>query len=51
MHSTSTSYQNPHMSHAVDNADWLKTVAIISVSVSSVIPVASRPDAPIAVSA
>ena len=33
MHSTSTSHRNPHTPHAVDNADWLKTVAIISVSV------------------
>ena len=33
MHSTSTFYRNPHTPHAVDNADWLKTVAIISVSV------------------
>ena len=32
MHSTSTSHRNPHTPHAVDNADWLKTVAIISVS-------------------
>src|SRR6266478_4616860 len=33
MHSTSTSHRNPHTPHAVDNADWLKTVAIISVSI------------------
>jgi len=33
MHSTSTSNRNPHTPHAVDNADWLKTAAIISVSV------------------
>jgi hypothetical protein len=33
MHSTSTSHRNPHTPQAVDNADWLKTVAIISVSV------------------
>ena len=33
MHSRSTSHRNPHTPHAVDNADWLKTVAIISVSV------------------
>ena len=33
MHSTSTSHRNPHTPHAVDNADWLKTAAIISVSV------------------
>jgi len=33
MHSTSTSHRNPHAPLAVDNADWLKTVAIISVSV------------------
>ena len=33
MHSTSTSHRDPHTPHAVDNADWLKTVAIISVSV------------------
>jgi hypothetical protein len=33
MHSTSTSHRNPHKPHAVDNADWLKTAAIISVSV------------------
>src|SRR6185369_17314261 len=33
MHWTSTSYRNPHTPHAVDNADWLKTAAIISVSV------------------
>src|SRR5712672_483066 len=32
MLSTSTSHRNPHTPHAVDNADWLKTVAIISVS-------------------
>jgi peptidoglycan/LPS O-acetylase OafA/YrhL len=31
--STSSSYGSPHTPHAVDNADWLKTVAIISVSV------------------
>jgi peptidoglycan/LPS O-acetylase OafA/YrhL len=30
---TSTSRRNPPAPHAVDNADWLKTVAIISVSV------------------
>ena len=30
---TSTSHRNPPTPHAVDNADWLKTVAIISVSV------------------
>jgi hypothetical protein len=33
MHSTNTSHRNPHMPHAVDNADWLKTAAIFSVSV------------------
>ena len=33
MYSTSTSHRNPHTPRAVDNADWLKTVAIISVSV------------------
>ena len=33
LHSTSSSYGGPHTPHAVDNADWLKTVAIISVSV------------------
>jgi peptidoglycan/LPS O-acetylase OafA/YrhL len=33
MNSTSTSHRNSHTSRAVDNADWLKTVAIISVSV------------------
>src|SRR5208337_3925694 len=33
MHSTGTSHRNPHTPHAVDNADWLKTAAIISVSV------------------
>jgi peptidoglycan/LPS O-acetylase OafA/YrhL len=33
MHSTSTTHRNPHTPHAVDNADWLKTVAIISVSI------------------
>jgi hypothetical protein len=33
MHSTNTSHRNPHTPHAVDNADWLKTAAIISVSV------------------
>ena len=33
MHSTSTSHRNLHTPRAVDNADWLKTVAIISVSV------------------
>jgi peptidoglycan/LPS O-acetylase OafA/YrhL len=33
MHWTSTSHRNPHTPHAVDNADWLKTAAIISVSV------------------
>jgi hypothetical protein len=33
MHSTSTSHRNPHTLHAVDNADWLKTVAIIAVSI------------------
>jgi peptidoglycan/LPS O-acetylase OafA/YrhL len=33
MHSTSTSHRNPHTPRAVDNADWLKTAAIISVSV------------------
>ena len=30
---TSTSHRNLPTPHAVDNADWLKTVAIISVSV------------------
>ena len=29
MHSTNTSHRNPHAPHAVDNTDWLKTVAII----------------------
>jgi hypothetical protein len=33
MHSTSTSHRKPHTPHAVDNADWLKTAAITSVSV------------------
>ena len=33
LHSTNTSYRNPHTPQAVDNADWLKTAAIISVSV------------------
>src|SRR6476646_9862151 len=34
MNSTSTtSHRNSHTSRAVDNADWLKTLAIISVSV------------------
>jgi hypothetical protein len=33
MHSTSTAQRHPQPAHAVDNADWLKTVAIISVSV------------------
>jgi peptidoglycan/LPS O-acetylase OafA/YrhL len=33
MHSTSTSLRNRHTPQAVDNADWLKTVAILSVSV------------------
>ena len=33
LHSTSSSYGGPHTPHAVDNADWLKTAAIISVSV------------------
>ena len=33
MHSTSTSHRNPYTPHAVDNADWLKTAAIILVSV------------------
>jgi hypothetical protein len=32
MHSTNTPHRNPHTPHAVDNADWLKTAAIISVS-------------------
>jgi|SRR5208282_3180836 len=36
MHSTSTTHRNPHTPHAVDNADWLKTVAIISVSVGHI---------------
>ena len=36
MHSTGTSHRNPHTLHAVDNADWLKTVAIISVSVGHI---------------
>ena len=33
MRLTSTSHRDPHTPHAVDNADWLKTVAIISVSI------------------
>jgi peptidoglycan/LPS O-acetylase OafA/YrhL len=33
MHSTSTSHRNSYTPQAVDNADWLKTVAVISVSV------------------
>jgi peptidoglycan/LPS O-acetylase OafA/YrhL len=33
LHSTSSSYGGPHTPRAVDNADWLKTAAIISVSV------------------
>jgi TraX protein len=33
MYSTSTFNRSPHTPHAVDNADWLKTAAIISVSV------------------
>jgi peptidoglycan/LPS O-acetylase OafA/YrhL len=33
MHSTSTSHRNPHTPHAVDDTDWLKTAAIILVSV------------------
>ena len=33
MHSTSASHRKPRTPHAVDNADWLKTVAIILVSV------------------
>ena len=33
MHSTSTTHRNPHTPQTVDNADWLKTAAIISVSV------------------
>ena len=33
MHSTNTSHRNPHTPHAVDNADWPKTAAIISVAV------------------
>jgi peptidoglycan/LPS O-acetylase OafA/YrhL len=36
MHSTSTTHRNPHTPHAVDNADWLKTIAIISVSVGHI---------------
>ena len=36
MHSTSTTHRNPHAPHAVDNADWLKTAAIISVSVGHI---------------
>jgi peptidoglycan/LPS O-acetylase OafA/YrhL len=32
LHSTNTSHRNPHAPQAVDNADWLKTAAIISVS-------------------
>jgi hypothetical protein len=31
--STSTPHRNPHAPHAVDNTDWLKTAAIILVSV------------------
>jgi peptidoglycan/LPS O-acetylase OafA/YrhL len=33
LHSTNTSYRNPHAPQAVDNADWLKAAAIISVSI------------------
>ena len=33
LHSTSTSHRNRHTPHAVDNSDWLKTAAIISVSI------------------
>jgi peptidoglycan/LPS O-acetylase OafA/YrhL len=33
LHSTNTSHRNPHPPQAVDNADWLKTAAIISVSI------------------
>ena len=33
LHSTNTSHRNPHTPQAVDNADWLKTAAIISVSI------------------
>src|SRR6476620_6021421 len=33
MHSTSTSHGKPYTPHAVDNADWLRTAASISVSV------------------
>ena len=33
LHSTNTSHRNPHAPQAVDNADWLKTAAIISVSI------------------
>ena len=32
-HSTNTSHRRPHTPQAVDNADWLKTAAIISVSI------------------
>jgi TraX protein len=31
--STSTPHRNPHTPHAVDNTDWLKTAAIILVTV------------------
>ena len=35
-HPTNTTQRNPHTPHAVDNADWLKTMAIISVSVGHI---------------
>jgi hypothetical protein len=36
MQSTSTSHQNPRAPHLVDNTDWLKTAAIILVSVDHI---------------
>jgi hypothetical protein len=36
MHPTNSTGRNPHTPHAVDNSDWLKTMAIISVSVGHI---------------
>jgi peptidoglycan/LPS O-acetylase OafA/YrhL len=36
MQPTNTTHRNPHMPRAVDNADWLKTIAIISVSIGHI---------------
>jgi peptidoglycan/LPS O-acetylase OafA/YrhL len=36
MQPTNTTHRNPHTPRAVDNADWLKTIAIISVSIGHI---------------